>query len=128
VTIKRSHHPQRRTEQLSVRLTATELSIIKARATREGHSPSGLLATLGTTSPGRCTHHVRRAPDGLDRIEVELATIRQHLSAAANNLNQVTRWMHTHDVPPPGIEALVDELASLSTQVSSELTRLRADG
>lgn len=129
MAIKRDHHPERRTKQLSVRLTEAELDTIRTRASREGHSPSGLLATLGTSPPGRCTHHTRQAPDGLNRIESELAAIRRHLSGATNNLNQTVRWMHTHDAPPTGIEALASELSALATRVSTELTRLRrADG
>lgn len=92
-----------RTERVDVRLTPAEAQALAERAAAFGASVSDFvrLRALGADAAAPVR---RRMP------EDAAAAVRQ-LSAIGNNLNQIARFAHSHDlVPPANLERALLEL------------------
>ena len=90
-----------RDRQLNLSLTSAELELIRSRAARAGmlvpdYSRARLLADW------RVRARQVTAPSLFDQLAFE------QLKRLGNNLNQIARYMNTHDEPvPPILEALL---------------------
>lgn len=103
----RPRKKEKRDRQFNIALTGRELELLRACAARAGLHPTDY-GRAQLFAEWRSTAEVASIPPHLDPLFLT------HLSRIGNNLNQLTRRMHTFDLPAPsGLEPLLRDIRAL---------------